>query len=145
MELGPVVYINSVQRFSSTMYTFKKEERLCNKKLIDKLFHSGSSFLCYPFKISWLYSDFPGPFPVQVVFSVPKRRFKRAVDRNLVRRLMREAYRLNKQQNLYDQLNISEKKIVLSLGYVGKEIAVYGLVEKKMVKLLKQLCIEIAK
>jgi ribonuclease P protein component len=127
------------------MYTFKKEERLCNKKLIDTLFHNGSSFLCYPFKVSWLEADLPGTFPVQIVFAVPKRRFKRAVDRNLIKRHMREAYRLNKQQYLYGPLNIHGKKIIISLGYIGKELLVHALAEKKMIRLLKQLADEIAK
>src|SRR5471030_2413656 len=99
------------------MYTFKKEERLCNKKLIDELFHNGSSFLCYPFKASWLIIDEPRQIPAQILFSVSKKRFKRAVDRNLVKRRMREAYRLNKQQQLYDLLNSAGKKIALSVGY----------------------------
>jgi ribonuclease P protein component len=127
------------------MYTFRKEERLCNKKLIDELFHGGSSFLCYPFKVSWLFKDFEGQFPVQIVFSVPKRRFNQAVDRNLIKRRAREAYRLHKQEHLYNLLNTSGKKIVLSLAYIGKEIAPYDLVEKKMLKLLKQLSAEISK
>src|ERR1700722_14129384 len=99
------------------MYTLKKEERLCNKKLIDGLFHNGSSFLCYPFKASWMLTDATQQFPAQILFSVSKKRFKRAVDRNLIKRRMREAYRLHKQQRLYELLNTSEKKIVLSLGY----------------------------
>ena len=127
------------------MYTFKKEERLCNKKLIDKLFHNGSSFLCYPFKASWLLIDEPVQFPVQILFSVSKRRYKHAVDRNLIKRRMREAYRLNKQKYLYDVLNSSNKKIVLSVGFIGKEIAEYDFAEKKMLKLLTQLCAEITK
>ena len=127
------------------MYTFKKEERLCNKKLIDKLFHNGSSFLCYPFKASWLLIDEPVQFPVQILFSVSKRRYKHAVDRNLIKRRMREAYRLNKQKHLYDVLNSSNKKIVLSLGFIGKEIAEYDFAEKKMQKLLTLLCAEITK
>jgi ribonuclease P protein component len=127
------------------MYTFKKEERLCNKKLIDKLFHNGSSFLCYPFKASWLLVDAPVQFPVQILFSVSKRRYKHAVDRNLIKRRMREAYRLNKQKYLYDVLNSSNKKIVLSVGFIGKEIAEYDFAEKKMLKLLTQLCTEITK
>jgi ribonuclease P protein component len=127
------------------MYTFKKEERLCNKKLIDKLFHNGSSFLCYPFKASWLLVDAPAQFPVQILFSVSKRRYKHAVDRNLIKRRMREAYRLNKQKYLYDVLNSSNKKIVLSVGFIGKEIAEYDFAEKKMLKLLTQLCAEITK
>jgi len=127
------------------MYTFKKEERLCNKKLIDTLFHNGSSFLCYPFKASWLFVDGPQQFPVQVLLSVSKKRFKRAVDRNLIKRRMREAYRLNKQQHLYDLLDSNEKKIVLSLGYIGKEIVASDFMEKKMLRLLSQLGAELTK
>jgi ribonuclease P protein component len=127
------------------MYTFKKEERLCNKKLIDQLFHNGSSFLCYPFKASWLLVDEPGDIPVQVLLSVSKRRYKRAVDRNLIKRRTREAYRLNKQQHLYDLLISANKKIVFSVGYIGKQIEPYPLMEKKMLKLLKELCAQVIK
>jgi ribonuclease P protein component len=127
------------------MYTFKKEERLCNKKLIDKLYHNGSSFLCYPFKVSWLLTDKDQKFPAQIVFSVPKKRFKKAVDRNLIKRYMREAYRLNKQEYLYELLDNTDKKIALSLGYVAKEISPYDFTVKKMLKLLKQLSAEIMK
>jgi ribonuclease P protein component len=121
------------------MYTFKKEERLCNKRLIDKLFHSGSSFLCYPFKASWLYHTEPQQYPAQILFSVSKKRYKHAVDRNLIKRCMRESYRLHKQQHLYSLLQNADKTIVLSVGYIGKEIAPYSLVEKKMLKMLSQL------
>ena len=127
------------------MYTFKKEERLCNKKLIDGLFHNGSSFLCYPFKVSWLVIDQSGVYPAQIVFSVSKKRFKKAVDRNLIKRRMREAYRLNKQEFLYTALDNNAKKIVLSLGYVAKEIVSFELAAKKMQKLLVQLSAEITK
>ncbi|WP_144915348.1 ribonuclease P protein component [Mucilaginibacter frigoritolerans] len=127
------------------MYTFKKEERLCNKKLIDELFHNGSSFLCYPFKVSWMLVGDAQQFPVQIVLAVSKKRFKSAVDRNLIKRRMREAYRLHKQQYLYDQLNIADKKIVLSLGYIGKEITPSDFTHKKMLKLLTQLSVEVAK
>ncbi|MBS1501127.1 MAG: ribonuclease P protein component [Bacteroidetes bacterium] len=123
----------------SKTYTFTKEERLCNKKLIDELFHKGSSFLCYPFKVSWLVVDEAQQFPAQVLFSVSKKRYKRAVDRNLIKRRLREAYRLHKQQKLYTCLNENQKKIVFSIGYIGKEIAEYGLIEKKMLKLLAEL------
>ena len=83
--------------------------------------------------------------PAQIVFSVSKKRFKRAVDRNVIKRRMREAYRLNKQQQLYDALLATDKRIVFSIGYIGKEIAPYELIEKKMLKLLTQLNAELAK
>ena len=84
-------------------------------------------------------------FPAQILFSVSKRRYKHAHDRNLIKRRMREAYRLNKQQHLYDVLNSSNKNIVLSVGYIGKDITDHDFTEKKMLKLLTQLCVEIAK
>lgn len=128
------------------MYTFKKEERLCNKKLIDELFHNGSSFLCYPFKASWLLvDDAAQTTSAQVLISVSKRRYKRAVDRNLIKRRLREAYRLQKQQHLYELLISTDKKIVLSLGYIGKQIESFDFIEKKMLKLLKQLSEQLAK
>ena len=129
----------------SKAYTFTKEERLCNKKLIDGLFHNGSSFLCYPFKVSWLAVDDPQLFPAQVMFSVAKKRYKRAVDRNLLKRRIREAYRLHKQQYLYSHLSDNDKKIVFSIGYIGKDITPYDFIEKKMLKLLSQLTEQITK
>ena len=127
------------------MQTFKKEERLCNKRLIDELFHNGSSFLCYPFKASWLVVNGPQQVPVQVLFAVAKKRYKRAVDRNLLKRRMREAYRLHKQEQLYNFLLQADKSITLSVSYIGKEINEYKLIEKKMLKMLTQLCEAIAK
>jgi len=121
------------------MYTFKKEERLCNKRLLEQLFSSGSSFLCYPFRISWLQAPLPDGIAVQVVFAVAKKRYRRAVDRNLIKRRTREAYRLHKQELLYTVLQGQSRQIVLSINYIGKEINDFGLMDRKMVKLLGQL------
>lgn len=125
------------------MYTFKKEERLCNKKLIERLFHNGSSFLCYPFKVSWLIAPDNQTVSAQVLFAVAKKRYKRAVDRNLLKRRMREAYRLAKHDHLYNHLVAVEKPILLSIGYIGKEIEDYAMMEKKLQKALAQLCTQI--
>ncbi len=126
------------------MYTFKKEERLCNKRLIDKLYHNGSSFLCYPYRVSFLITDEPVPV-AQVVFAVAKKRYKHAVDRNLVKRRMREAYRLHKQVLLYNYLADANKKALISIAYIGAEIAGFEFMEKKMLKLFTQLCEQISK
>jgi len=129
----------------SKIYTFTKEERLCNKRLIDSLFHDGSSFLCYPFRVSWLITDAQQLFPAQVLIAVPKKRYKRAVDRNLIKRRIREAYRLHKEENLYSILKATDKNVIFSIGYIGKEIGEYEFLKKKMLKLLAQLAVEIAK
>jgi len=125
------------------MYTFKKEERLCNKRLIDGLFKNGSSFLCYPLRVSFHISA-TANVPAQVLFAVAKKRYKHAVDRNLLKRRMREAYRLSKQQLLYEHLFTLDKHIVLSIAYIGKEIEEYTVIDKKMQKALTQLCTLIA-
>lgn len=113
------------------MHSFSKEERLCAIKLIDQLYHSGSSFVLYPFRVFWLPATFGQP-RVKVLFSVPKRRFKHAVDRNLLKRRMREAYRLHKAAELYAWMPESGLSFALSIGYIGKEVSAYALIEKKM-------------
>ena len=113
------------------MNSFKKEERLCNIKLIEKLYHNGSSFLVYPFRIIWISYDADLEIPVQVLISVPKKRFKRAVDRNLLKRRIREIYRLHKSEDLFPFLNERSEKIALGINYIGNEIAEYTSMEKK--------------
>jgi ribonuclease P protein component len=77
-------------------YSFKKKERLSRETWIQNLFEQGSSFYFHPFKVLYLPHPDPGSTTNQVLFSVSKRQFKRAVDRNTIKRRLREAYRLNK-------------------------------------------------
>ena len=121
------------------MNSFKKEERLCNVKLIDKLYHNGSSFLVYPFRIIWLAADSDLPFPAQILISIPKKRFKKAVDRNLLKRRIREIYRLNKSEMLYPFLNQRSEKIILAINYIGNEISEYASLEKKFISAIQRL------
>lgn len=126
------------------MNTFNKEERLCSRKLLDLLYKNGSSFLLYPYRISYLFVPVKHDFPVQVVINVAKKRYKRAVDRNLIKRRSREAYRLQKEQGLYKQLPGSEELLLLSLQFVGKKIYDYSFFEKKLAGALKRLTSAIA-
>ncbi|HXH98669.1 MAG TPA: ribonuclease P protein component [Sphingobacteriaceae bacterium] len=119
------------------MYTFKKEERLCSKKLLEKLFNSGSSFLVYPFRITWLISELPADVPAQVVINVSKRKFKKAVTRNLLKRRIREIYRLNKTDLFYSYLG--KTSMALGINYVGNEIHDYHLMEKKIMLAFQKL------
>ena len=113
------------------MYNFSKEERLCNVRLIDKLYHSGSSFLLYPFRIVWLPEPLSTTMPIQVLISVPKKKFKRAVDRNLLKRRIREIYRLQKSEHLYPFFTERSASIILGINYIGKEIGEYAFLERK--------------
>jgi len=77
--------------------TLCREERLRGRKAISKLFNSGHSFFQSPYKVFWLNIDAPaGAYPSCFAVSVPKKRFKKAVVRNLLKRRTREAFRLNK-------------------------------------------------
>jgi ribonuclease P protein component len=77
-------------------YSLEKKERLSRETSIKSLFENGSSFYFHPFKVLYLPHPDSGSTTNQVLFSVPKRQFKRAVDRNTIKRRLREAYRLNK-------------------------------------------------
>jgi len=119
-------------------HTFPKEEHLCRKKLIDELFgKQGSSFGVYPLRIVWIASPAPLVTPPQVLISVSKRSFKRAVDRNRLKRLIREAYRLNKYR-LLEQPG-GHQVALLGIIFTGKEKSPLTLVEKKLVSALHRL------
>ena len=125
------------------MNKFYKEERLCSKKSLDLLFKNGSSFLLYPFRVTYHFVAEPHKFPAQVVINVAKKRYKHAVDRNLIKRRTREAYRLGKQELLYSFLTNQEDLLLLSLQFIGKEKYDYVFFEKKMTFTLKKLVAEI--
>lgn len=121
------------------MNKFNKEERLCSKKSLDLLFKNGSSFLFYPFRVTYLFVAEPHKYPAQVVINVAKKRYKLAVDRNLIKRRTREAYRLQKENLLYTSLTNKDELLLLSLQYVGKQIYDYAFFEKKLAIAFKKL------
>ncbi len=126
----------SAEISSKPSFSFQKGERLCSKKVIDRLFSEGESFLVYPLKVVYLYTKLPGQFSVQAGFSVSKKNFKRAVHRNRIKRLMREAYRLHKHI-LYAQQTGTQ--LAVFYIYVGKEILSYHKVEQAVVKAIQQI------
>jgi ribonuclease P protein component len=118
-------------------FSLKKREILRSKKDIKELFENGSSIFLYPFKVHYIPQT--NSENNQVLFSVPKRNFKNATDRNLIRRRIREAYRLNKNDLLNDQKESFSLSIVLI--YISKFKLPYAEIENK----LKQVFIRLNK
>ena len=102
------------------------------------MFTSGESFLSYPLKVVFRQTDSSQAYPVQAAFTVSKRNFKRAVKRNLLKRRMREAYRMNKP-GFYDELAAKELHIAVMFVFIGKDLVEYQTVEKAMISALKKI------
>ncbi len=120
------------------MQTFRKNERLCGKKSIDELFLNGKIFHVHPFKIIWLTAIENNGSPARVVITVPKRNFKKAVQRNRTKRLIREVYRRQKSV-LYQHLTELNTEINFALIYTGKEILKYQELEERIILILDRL------
>ena len=140
-------------------FRFNRTERLKSEKVISQLFKKGQSFSCYPLRLVYLEK---APFPpdsetplsksahlsdfstIQISFTVPKKNFKHAVDRNVLRRRVREAYRLQKHElYLFLQNNptFSEKQFAFMVIYTAKESMPYAEIQKgirKMISKFKQ-------
>jgi len=117
-------------------YTLGKTERLKSRKLIGELFTSGSSFSNFPFRVIWLPNE--KAVELKTAFSVSVRFFKRATDRNRIKRLMREAWRLQKSI-LEDQFPVMKTGLYVFLIYTGNEMPVYQDIYEKTAIILKRL------
>ena len=117
-------------------FGLKKTERLCSKKAIDSLFNGtdSKSLSAYPIRVVYRHTEEAG---FRILVSVSKKRLRHAVDRNRVKRQLREAYRLNKEI-----LEQSGKHYHLAFNYIDKEMQDYRLIDKAMQKALKRLAIE---
>ncbi len=118
------------------MQTYGKQEHLCSIPEIQKLFQDGNSFFKHPVKLYWMPGNWSGKPAVKVLVSVSKRNFKKAVDRNYIKRLLRECYRRNKG---ITGDGLSGKNCYLALVYSGKEIPEFKSLEPIIIKLLERL------
>jgi ribonuclease P protein component len=122
-------------------YTLGKDNKLKSTKIIEQLFKEGKSFSIFPFRVIYLFKENELPASdckLQTAFSVSKKYFKKATDRNRIKRLMREAWRL--QKNIVEEKNIATgKNMMVFLIYTGNELPQYDLVFEKIAAAIKRL------
>lgn len=116
--------------------TLCKEERLCGERVISSLFDCGQTFFLSPYRILWKKIHEKHPFPIRFAVSVPKRRFKSAVKRNLIKRRTREAFRTNRHI-----LNaaITDDQVRLMVIYAFDQLLPYAEIEASMKKILRRI------
>lgn len=115
------------------MHSFKKIERLSSKKDITLLFETGKAKTIFPLKVIWRINPHESKFPCRVVIVVPKRFFKHAVQRNLLKRRIREAYRTQKSE-LYKELLAKGIQLDLMFIYTSKDKLEYSAIKECMSK-----------
>jgi ribonuclease P protein component len=113
-------------------FKLTKSERLCGENLIKELFTKGSSFFLYPFKVIFLQKKELNGKTNQVLFSVSKKKIKKASGRNYIKRRIREAYRLNKQ-------DLSQNGVIVGFIFVGNPEMSFSEIEPKLKSALSKL------
>jgi len=121
-------------------FSLQKKERLKSKKHIEKLFAEGKHISNFPLRLVYLNTAFADLVSLKVMVIAPKKNFKSAINRNRIKRLLREAYRLNKHY----VFNNIEGNYALAILYLGKEMPDYKIVNDKMQGLLKKFNEEIS-
>ncbi len=124
-------------------FSFPKEEKLKSTKIIDKAFSEGLHVFSYPLKFVYIFTPEPVTSLPKIGVSVSARTFKKSTDRNLIKRRMREAYRLNKHQ-LIAITSKSDEQFNGMFIYVAKEILTYHEIEIGLKKLYNKLAAELS-
>jgi len=125
-------------------YTLTKDERLCKKKAIDALFKGGNtSFAAFPFRVVFVKTE-KSETSAKILISVPKHRYRHAVDRNRMKRLVRESYRLQKAR-LWSFLESKDYGIDIAIICISDRKETYKTVYKSIDKTISRICEKLSK
>lgn len=119
-------------------FTYGKQEKLKSRKLTEAVFKSGQTFTVFPLKVFYISSKLNTNTDVVCGVGAPARMFKKAVQRNRIKRLLREAYRLNKTELLQYVIN-SNKQTAIFILYIDKVMPEFATINKKMKQALDLL------
>lgn len=119
-------------------FTLGRQERLKSRKLLEQLFRQGQTIFVHPLKVYYRAADLPAGIRLQAGFGVSSRTFKKAVDRNRIKRLMRESYRLQKS-GLQAVIENSNARLAVFFLYTARELPEFGLIKEKMETVLERL------
>lgn len=121
----------------SKKFTLGKSERLKQRKFIERLFREGKSFSVFPFRVYYLFTD-ELTASLQAGFTASTRNFKRAVDRNRIKRVTREAYRLQKSV-LRTELEKRNRRMAVFMVYVDKNLPAFEITQDRMRTILQKM------
>lgn len=136
---GAVYFCKKIEPISK-QFTFGKNERLKSRKLIERVFREGKNFAVYPYRVYYINGlGLAGSSAQRIQFGVGigKKNFKKAVDRNRIKRLTREAYRL--QKKILQEGTQKDIQWAIFLIYTGKELPEYDKLYEKLAVILKKL------
>lgn len=119
-------------------FSYNKKEKLKSRTQLEAIFSSGKTFSVFPLKVFFLETAATQTESVKAGVGVSARHFKKAVHRNRIKRLLREAYRLEKQ-NLHQQLSDQQKQIAVFFLYVDKEMPAFEIIRDRMKDCLAKL------
>ena len=123
---------------NTSRHTFPKREHLVGNTTISELFTNGDSFSAYPFRVFFYKHTKENVAPIRLLISVPKKHQRHAVDRNRIKRLAREGYRLNKSI-LTDFMTDKDYKLNIAVVYLKDELESFDVVENSMQKMMNKL------